>query len=128
MTLEVVPCCPVLIRFYVQEILERQNMNFTYVLLYLIYILNDYISKPPKIKQITLFFNITAPRARKPFIPFQTIVFMSPRTRQPFIPFQTIVFMSPITWQPLLSFQLLAPHRQPSITPYLADNLPNLPT
>ena len=41
-------------------------MNFTYDLLYLIYILNDYISKHPKIKQITLFFNITAPRARKP--------------------------------------------------------------
>ena len=61
-TLEVVLYCPVLVRFYFQEILEGQNMNFTYVLLYLVYILNDYISQPTKIKQINLFFNITAPR------------------------------------------------------------------
>ena len=53
-TLEVVLYCPVLVRFYFQEILEGQNMNFTYVLLYLVYILNDYISQPTKIKQITL--------------------------------------------------------------------------
>ena len=105
-------------------------MNFTYVLLYLVYILNDYINQPTKIKQITLFFNIMAPRTWQPFILSQTMVYMTPITRQPFIPSQRMVCMSPRTWQPLLSFQtslptrqttlqLFIPGKQPSNSPYL---------
>ena len=52
-------------------------MNFTYVLLYLVYILNDYISQPTEIKQIILFLNITALRTWQPFNLSQTMVYMT---------------------------------------------------